>query len=87
MIISTVSTSVKLRKQFELPLKDQDFPVTRLVRTQSFHGKRLLCLMSLPLSVVAGLVSIKFLLCEVEKRGKLLSGSRYLIYVGFLESL
>ena len=43
-----------MRQLFELPLTDACFPVTRLVRTQSFHGKRLLCLMSLPISVVAG---------------------------------
>ena len=55
---------------------DQKFPVTRLVRTQTFHGKRLLCLMSLPISVVAGLVWVKLLLWEVEKRGNLLPGSR-----------
>ena len=76
IIISTVSTLVKLRQQFELPITDQHFPVTRLVRTQSFHGKRLLRLSSLPISVVAGLVWVKFLLWEVGKRGNLLPGSR-----------
>lgn len=76
MIISIVSTLVKLLQQFELPLTDQHFPATRLVRTQTFHCKRLLCLMSLPVSVVAGLVWVKFLFWKVGKRGNLLSGSR-----------
>ena len=43
---------------------------------QTFHGKRLRCFKSLSLSVVAGLVWIKLLLCGLEKRGNLLLVSR-----------